>query len=171
MSFTFQLQGEPELVRNIARLKASAQKRVPNKAATRAAAILRKHMRRSVRQIQELKADARRDYARATISKRLRPRRGMAAVLVGPENKVQTSGNNWGNLANIFEGGAAAHTIEARPGRLLTDGSEVFGRVVNHPGITGRESLRRGFEAGAPEASREALRVAWAELTKQLKAT
>jgi len=166
-ALTFSMQGAEELMANIQRLEDSAKRRVGRRMVVRSAAVLRRTMRRRVKGIGNIKPSSRNAYARAIISKNLKRRGSLNAALVGPERKKQADGHDWGLLANIFETGAGPHSITAKSG-VLSDGSEVFGSIVNHPGIHSSEPLRKGFEDGAPAALREALRVGWLELEKAI---
>ena len=48
--------------------------------------------------------------------------------------------------AKFLEGGASAHQITANKKKVLSDGVNVFGKTVNHPGIKPRPFLARALE-------------------------
>jgi len=64
---------------------------------------------------------------------------GLPKVLIGPDK------DHW--YAAFQEFGAKRHTIKIGAGKkILSDGSEVFGREVNHPGVTAKPFMRPAID-------------------------
>lgn len=76
--------------------------------------------------------------------------RGLKAVGEGDARVVVSVGSEIGFNPVFEEEDTRAHVIKAKNASVLTDGTQFFGPVVNHPGTTGSHAGRRAVRESEP---------------------
>ena len=106
------------------------------KAVRMGANIIRKEMR--------AKAPAKTRYLRKSIQIKIDGRGGQVIAKIGPSSKAY-----W---ARFIEYGASPHAIRIKRKQILSDGTNVFGREVAHPGVRPKPFIRPAFDTKVEEA-------------------
>lgn len=141
MKIDFELTGAAEFDAMLKELGPRVARSVASKALRRAANVIRDEARtRAPVKTGELKRSIK-------VKSRKARKTNERTVSVGVAGKE-------GPLAHIVEFGAAAHPIQARPGKVLANPEtrEVFGVRVSHPGSPPQPFLRPAADTKAAEA-------------------
>jgi len=75
--------------------------------------------------------------------------------------------NGW--FAHIVEGGADAHEIESKNGKLLNAGDDIVTTRINHPGIVARPFFRPAFESKSQAVLKKFTTTVWAGIKANIK--
>lgn len=164
-SFNFQLHGVKELDRLLAQLPKAAAKATLRRAAVKALRPVASAARvQAPRSLTRRKGVHLADSIRVatTLSKRqkkMNPPQGAVVAYVGPTYPAAPH-------AHLIEFGVGPRRVEAKGKRVLSDGTTVFGRLVQIPAVPAKPFMRPAWDANKEMVRDIFAKEMWTEIVK-----
>lgn len=146
VKFDIEILNQEQVLKNLKQLDFAARRRGVTRSVNKAAAPMVKLVR--------VKSLPRRTGAlwksiRRTSSRLDRRTGTVKATISSRSTKSQRQRGFDAFYAHMVVGGTKAHRIQTSNKKALSDGRQIFGRAVSHPGYRGRDFFEQAFRSGS----------------------